>query len=89
MATVPPELIKADYVQMAHHGQNGVGREVYEAIMPSACFWCTPTWLWDNMGENGYDTGRFKTVIVRGWMSELGCVKHHYIMTNGTQTITI
>ncbi len=76
-------LLKADYCQMAHHGQSGVLKDVYEAINPSYCLWCTPTWLWDNKGEGGYDTGKYKTVIVRGWMSEIGGIKKHYIMQEG------
>ena len=78
LAKVPAEELKADYVQMAHHGQNGVNRAFYEAVDPDYCLWSTPSWLWDNMGPEGYDTGPYKTVIVRGWMSELG-IKKHYI----------
>ena len=89
LALTPPELLSADYVQMAHHGQDGVDFDVYRAISPSYCFWCTPTWLWDNMGEGGYDTGIFKTVIVRGWMSSLKCVKKHYLMMEGPHTIEL
>lgn len=77
---VPREALKADYVQMAHHGQNGVGRDVYEAIGPRCCLWCTPGWLWDNIGPDGYDSGIFHTIVVRGWMSEMG-VRRHYMNT--------
>ena len=38
--------LKADYVQVAHHGQNGVGEAVYQAIAPKCCLWPTPVWLW-------------------------------------------
>ena len=31
------EELRSDFVQMAHHGQNGVTKEVYEAIKPKAC----------------------------------------------------
>ena len=75
---IPHEDLKADYVQMAHHGQNGVRKAFYEAVDPDYCLWSTPSWLWDNMGPGGYDTGIYKTVIVRGWMSELG-IKRHYV----------
>lgn len=80
--TCPGELIRCDYVQMAHHGQNGVEKDVYIAASPKSCLWCTPTWLWDNIGPDGYDSGNYKTVIVRGWMSELG-VKKHYVNKDG------
>lgn len=69
--------LKSDYVQMAHHGQDGVEKEVYDAIKPSYCLWPTPSWLWDNIGEGGYDTGCYYTVIVRGWMSGYGIKKHY------------
>lgn len=84
-----PALIKADYVQMAHHGQNGVTREVYEAARPDYCLWPTPSWLWDNRGPGGYDTGIYQTVVTRGWISAMHCVKRHYLMTDGTQVIDL
>lgn len=77
---VSPEALKADYVQMAHHGQHGVERPVYEVIRPRCCLWCTPSWLWDNLGPDGYDSGVFHTIVVRGWMSEMG-VRRHYMNT--------
>lgn len=88
LSAVTPERLHADYCQMAHHGQSGVSKKVYEAVKPSYCLWCTPTWLWDNMGAEGYDTGVYKTVIVRGWMSEIG-IKKHYIMQEGPHTIEL
>ena len=81
--------LKSDYVQMSHHGQDGVSKNVYAAIMPKYCLWCTPSWLWDNMGKGGYDTGIFKTVIVRGWMSEIGGIKRHYKMQEGDHIIEL
>jgi hypothetical protein len=88
-AVVRDSLLQADYVQMAHHGQGGVEKEVYEVVRPTYCLWPTPSWLWDNMGPGGYDTGAFRTVIVRGWISSLRCVKKHYRMTEGTQVIDL
>jgi beta-lactamase superfamily II metal-dependent hydrolase len=84
----PPELIKADYVQMAHHGQQGVDRSVYDAIDPDYCLWCTPDWLWDNNAGRGYDTHIWKTIVTRGWMSDIG-IKWHYISKDGTQEVPL
>ena len=84
-----PEDLSADLLQMAHHGQNGVTRECYAAIRPTYCLWPTPSWLWDNLGPKGYDTGIFNTVVTRGWISALHCVKRHYLMTHGTQVIDL
>ena len=80
--------LKSDYVQMAHHGQNGVDFDVYEAIAPSACLWCTPDWLWNNDAGLGYNTHCFKTIEVQGWMDKLG-VKTHYVTKDGDQTIQL
>jgi beta-lactamase superfamily II metal-dependent hydrolase len=80
------KALKSDYVQMAHHGQNGVTRPVYEAAAPSACLWCAPDWLWDNNAGKGYNTHIWQTVIVRGWMEEMG-VKTHYVIKDGDHEI--
>lgn len=82
------DTLKADYVQMAHHGQNGVEKRFYEAVAPTGCLWCTPDWLWNNDAGLGYNTHGWKTIEVQGWMDELG-VKEHYIMMNGTQVIEL
>lgn len=80
--------LKSDYCQMAHHGQAGVTKQVYQMIAPSYCIWCTPLWLWDNDTGNGYNTYIFKTIEVRNWMEELG-VKKHYVMKDGDQVIEL
>jgi len=68
-----PEGIKGDAVQMAHHGQNGVSREVYEAIAPRFAFWTTPDWLWTNtIPGQPEGKGPWATLTVRKWMEELG-----------------
>ena len=38
--------------------------------------------------DNGYDTGPFKTVITRGWMSEIG-IKKHYVDKDGPFAIKL
>ncbi len=70
---VPAEKLRCDIVQMAHHGQDGVSREFYEVVAPKICLYPAPDWLWDNNHAGmGKDTGPWKTLIVRGWMEELG-----------------
>ena len=85
---VPGEKLRCDFVQMAHHGQNGTSRRFYEACAPKACLWATPIWLWNNDAGGGYNTHNWQTVIVRGWMEELG-VKHHFANKDGTQVIEL
>lgn len=74
------EALRSDMVQMAHHGQNGVGENVYRAVDPSVCLWPTPQWLWDNEGD------RFKTPETKGWMKKLD-VDKHYCIKDGDQVI--
>ncbi len=79
--------LKADFVQMAHHGQNGVTEEFYKEVSPRACLWTTPLWLWNNDAGAGYNTHIFKTIVTRGWMEKLG-VKENYKTHEGTAIIT-
>lgn len=72
--------LKSDMVQMAHHGQNGVGEAVYRAVDPSICLWPTPQWLWDN------ENGTFKTPETKSWVQKLD-VKRHYCTKDGDQVI--
>ena len=66
------DALKCDICQMAHHGQNGVERAVYEAARPSVALWCSPDWLWDNdIDKKGFDTSVFLTVRTREWMQEI------------------
>ena len=67
-----PSELRADIVQMAHHGQGGVGKTVYEAIAPEICLWPTPEWLWNNDNGNGKGSGPWSTLETRKWMEELG-----------------
>ena len=78
--------LRADYVQMAHHGQNGVGEDVYQAIKPSYCLWPTPRWLWDCDSGKGKGSGRWKTLEVRAWMDKLN-IQRHYVTSDGLQRI--
>lgn len=74
------EDLKCDIVQMAHHGQAGVGRNFYEALSPTTCLWCAPGWLYDDPVD------KYRTKEVRGWMKELGANDHHSIK-NGDRTL--
>lgn len=92
MEEVTAGELAADFVQMAHHGQNGVKKSFYEAVGPRACLWNTPVWLWNNTqdvtGKSGYNTGPFQTVAVQGWMKELG-VRRHFVTKDGEQVLPL
>ena len=82
------DKLKADIVQMAHHGQGGVDKEFHAEVAPSVCMWGAPDWLWNNDAGKGYNTHIFGTIIVQGWMKELG-VEKHYVLMNGSQEIEL
>ena len=84
----PQSLLKADYTQMAHHGQGGVSKEFYEYIGVKRCIWPTPLWLWNNDRGEGFDTGPYLTVRTREWMDEMG-VTEHIVEKDGIQKILI
>ena len=45
------DSLKSDYVQMAHHGFQGLGREFYEKVDPKAAFFDAPYWLMNGESE--------------------------------------
>lgn len=92
-------LLKADIVQMAHHGHMNVGMEVYAAIAPEACLWCCADWLYNEPEIPTYLSdveklrrgGRIRmygTAVTRKWMDILG-VKTHYVTKDGTNRIVL
>lgn len=85
---VPEAELKADFVQMAHHGQNGVKESFYQAVSPRVCLWNTPDWLWENNAGEGNGTGPWRTLEVRGWMKKLR-VRQHFVSKDGEHAIAL
>lgn len=81
-----PDSLKADFCQMAHHGQHGVDEAFYRAVQPQACFWCAPDWLWENDSGKGPGSGPFATLETREWMRRLG-VQTHYVIKDGDHAV--
>ena len=67
--------LKADVVQMAHHGQAGVNQNVYQAIDPDVALFNCDKAVYENT------SGRLQTLVVRGWMEELGTT--NYVSKDG------
>ncbi len=63
--------LRSKYVQMAHHGQAGIGKRLYELIDAKYYLWPTPIWLWDNDNGEGKNSGPWETLEVRKWVEEL------------------
>lgn len=51
--------LKSDIVQLAHHGQAGVTKEVYDAIDAELRLWPIPSWVWIKP--------QYKTSETRSW----------------------
>jgi beta-lactamase superfamily II metal-dependent hydrolase len=74
--------LECDYLQMAHHGQDGCDKHFYESVKFRACLWPSPKWVYDNNLGGGFNTGHLKTIEVRDWMKELG-ITEHYVSNEG------
>ncbi|MBE6220626.1 MAG: MBL fold metallo-hydrolase [Rikenellaceae bacterium] len=72
--------LECDYLQMAHHGQDGCDKKFYQAVKFRACLWPSPKWVYNA------PMGRLKTAEVRGWMKELG-ITEHYVSNEGLARI--
>jgi hypothetical protein len=77
------EDLNCDYLQMAHHGQNGCSEEFYRSIKFRACLWPTPMWVWNNDTGKGFDTANLQTVRTREWMDKIGIKEHHVSVRDG------
>jgi beta-lactamase superfamily II metal-dependent hydrolase len=82
------DLLPSDIVQMSHHGQAGLTKEVYKAIHPKICLWPSTRWLWDNDNGNGPGSGSWTTPEARSWMKELG-VQQHIVQADGLQKVLL
>ena len=51
LLTTYGDELKSDIVQMAHHGQAGVNKDVYVAIDADVHLWPTPIWVWNNASQ--------------------------------------
>lgn len=78
LGIIDHQKLKADYVQMAHHGQAGVDKKFYQIVMPDYGLWSTPLWLWNNDNGGGHDSGPWLTLKVRQWMEDLK-IKSNYV----------
>lgn len=64
------EKLSSYAVQMAHHGQNGATKAVYDLIKPKLAFFNAPEWLYNNDSGGGNNSGPWQSIIVRSWLDE-------------------
>ncbi|MDR0394084.1 MAG: family 20 glycosylhydrolase [Tannerella sp.] len=70
--------LDCDYIQLAHHGQQGVSMDFYRRVKFRACLWSTPTWVYNNDTGNGFNTGHLKTMETRDTMDELKITEQYF-----------
>lgn len=75
--------LDCDYMQMAHHGQQGCDEHFYKTVKFHACLWPTPMWVWNNDIGKGINTHILKTFDTRRWMDEKGITEHHVSVRDG------
>ncbi len=76
--------LKADVVQMAHHGSQGIPRSIYKAIAPKVCLWPSSQYMWDPANQG---SDKLETVDLHRYMCDTVGVKHHYIARDGVQKL--
>lgn len=74
--------LKSDICQMAHHGQNGVPKNVYTAINPKIALWPCPDWVYNPSSSSG-----LTTAYTKQWMSALGAT--NYVSKDGLKKISM
>lgn len=79
------EDIMCDMVQVAHHGQYNVPDDVYNLLKPKIALWPTPTWLWNNDGGNGINSGDYTTYHTRELMEKLNT--HNIVLHYTTKIV--
>lgn len=70
--------LDCDYLQLAHHGQQGVSMDFYRTVKFRACLWPTPTWVYNNDTGKGFNTGHLKSMETRNTMDELKISEQYF-----------
>lgn len=77
------KLLNAEYLQIAHHGQNGCDHHFYDTVQFRVALWPTPKWVWENNQGGGYNTGNLKTFETRAWLEAKGIKENHVSWRDG------
>jgi beta-lactamase superfamily II metal-dependent hydrolase len=70
--------LNCDYLQMAHHGQQGVSMDFYRTVKFKVCLWSTPTWVYNNDIGRGFNTHILKTIETRNTIKDIGIKKQYF-----------
>ena len=70
------DKLKADIVQMAHHGQHGGSFAFYSAVNPKYALWPSSQELWNKRKD------AYTVALTKFWMNKLG-VEKNFVMADG------
>ena len=80
---LPQEKLKADIVQMAHHGQHGGSFAFYSAVNPRYALWPSSKELWDKRKDAfTEDQETYTIALTKFWTNKLG-VEKNFVMADG------
>ncbi len=77
--------LDCDYIQVSHHGQNGVSMDFYRRVKFRACLWPTPTWVYNNDTGNGFNTGHLRSMETRETMDALKITEQYFSFAGVTK----
>jgi beta-lactamase superfamily II metal-dependent hydrolase len=78
--------LDCDYLQVAHHGQQGASKNFYRTVKFKACLWPTPSWVYNNDIGKGFNTHILKTIEIRDFIDSLG-ITENYVSYKGLYKI--
>lgn len=78
--------LDCDYLQMAHHGQQGASKHFYRTVKFKVCLWPSPSWVYNNDAGRGFNTHILKTIEIRDLVDSLG-IKENYVSYKGLYKI--
>ena len=64
--------LKADYIQMGHHGNGGLSDDFYKLVKPTKAFFDAPDWLMNNINPGTGEPATYDTPEKKQLMEELG-----------------
>ena len=80
---LPAGKLKADIVQMAHHGQHGGSFACYSAVNPRYALWPSSKELWDKRKDSfTEDQETYTVALTKFWTNKLG-VEKNFVMADG------
>lgn len=76
--------LNVDYVQVSHHGQQGVKESFYKSITFKKCLWPTPSWVFNPPEGSKLQTNRTKEWLRKKGIGEdkwiVSCLQKDYII---------